>query len=161
MATTATAMRCGWIRFVPLHLCTYICRDNIRGSCVHNSLPLCEGDYDYTAKSVLYFSLAIFCVRFIFFYPASLLLTISFALAVCVRVSVWCFCWNCSPIFVQIIQLSGLQSTSKLNVCNPTKIRTHFVFYICKMGTCSNTHHRPKHRKIGIIIMAEILMAPT
>lgn len=30
MATTATAMRCGWIRFVPLHLCTYICRDNIR-----------------------------------------------------------------------------------------------------------------------------------
>lgn len=84
MATTATAMRCGWIRFVPLHLCTYICRDNIRGSCVHNSLPLCEGDYEYTDKSVLYFSLAIFCVRFIFFYPASLLLTISFALVVCV-----------------------------------------------------------------------------
>lgn len=75
-----------------------------------------------TDNSFLYFSLAIFCVRFIFFLSIRLFRS-SLALSL-----VRSFCCN-SPIFVQIIQLSGLQSTSKLNVCNPTKIRSHILYY--------------------------------
>lgn len=61
------------------------------------------------------------------------------------------------------------------SVCNPTheKFRTHnflsfvhFIHYICKTGYVLSIpdapkENREKHRKSGIIIMAEILMAPT